>query len=123
MESQLEILTTVSWVLLMPVGVLLVIVLFKLAFILHGVSEFWAVARYELYPTLKDLRQVASRAEILSEKAVTGVETLEKGVEAAGQGVQKIKGFSEGFAGGFGGVAGTFLKAMWETAWARKDKR
>ncbi len=123
MESQLEILTTVSWVLLMPVGVLLVIVLFKLAFILHGVSEFWTVARYELYPTLKDLRQVASRAEILSEKAVTGVETLEKGAVAAGQGIEKLKGFSEGFSSNFGGVAGTFLKAMWEAVWARRDKK
>ncbi len=122
--TQLNTLIMVSWILLIPVGVLLIIALFKLVFILHGLGEFQSLARYELYPTLKDLRQVAHRAEILSEKAVTGVTALEKGMEKgaeiASHGVGKLKGASAGFAGGAGSLMGTLLRATWDAAWKKR---
>lgn len=115
--TELANLVRVSWYLLIPIALLLGIVLYKLAFIAHGVSEFLTLARYELYPTLKDLRQVASNVEVLSAKAVHGAETIEKGLETAGRGVESVasgvKERAERFAtGSVPSFIGGLIKSM-----------
>ena len=113
---ELDNLIRVSWILLIPIGVLLAVVLYKLAVILHGASEFMSIARYELYPTIKDLRKVAGNAEILSDKAVSGAEVVEKGLgiaeKAAERGVDNLKDISSGFMEGSGSFVGGFLRSL-----------
>jgi hypothetical protein len=77
------VLINIAWLLLIAVGFLLVMVLSKLAFLLHSVSEFFGVVRYELFPVLKELRQTASHLQVLSGKLVDGLNAVEKGVEVA----------------------------------------
>jgi hypothetical protein len=81
-NQQLSNLILVGWILLIPVGVLLAIVLYKLAFLLHMVSEFAGMARYEVFPILKELRDTSANIEVLTKKALTTVETVESGVSA-----------------------------------------
>jgi hypothetical protein len=81
MENQLENLILVCWILLIPVGVLLAMVLYKVLFLLHSVSELATLARYEVYPMIQELRQTAANVEVLSSKIVAGVESAQKGVE------------------------------------------
>jgi hypothetical protein len=82
-QVQLELahLIRISWIVLIPVGVLLAMVLYKLAMLLHGVLEFLNLARYELAPAMKDLRHAAEHVEFLSGKAADSVRSLEHGVE------------------------------------------
>lgn len=104
--------TMLCWLLLVPVAVLLGIVLYKIAFFLHGLSEFMTMARYEIYPTLKDLRLIADRAEVLSAKALNTAEAFENGVHAAERGVDKVKNISESLLGGVGTLAIGIGKAI-----------
>lgn len=82
LDIQLATLAKVAWVILIPVGLLLTVVLFKLAFLLHTVSDFVGVARYELMPLLRELQQTSAHLETLSAKVVASVESVEKGVHA-----------------------------------------
>ena len=82
LESELANLVNVSWVVLIPLGVLLSLVIYKLLVILQSVYEFWMVARHELSPAMADLRKTASHVEVLTGKAVEGIETVERGVHA-----------------------------------------
>ena len=77
-----DVLAVVSWLLLIVVGGLLSAVLFKLVFLLHSVSEFMTIARYELSPVIKELRLTADHLEVISGKAASGVESVEKGIHA-----------------------------------------
>lgn len=82
LNIQLATLAKVAWIILIPVGLLLTMVLFKLAFLLHTVSDFVGVARYELIPLLRELQQTSTHLETLSAKVVASVESVEKGVHA-----------------------------------------
>jgi len=113
LSIQLDRLILVSWILLIPIGVLTAIVLAKLMFILHGVSEFMTLSRYELYPTLKDLRTVAERADALSEKALNASQSIERGIEAAGTQAEKIKQAAEETISSIGGPIGSVFRAAW----------
>lgn len=83
-EQELAHLIRVSWIVLIPVGVLLSLVLYKLAMLLHSFLDFFTIARYELAPAMKDLRLTAEHVEALSAKAVSGVKSVEEGVSATG---------------------------------------
>ena len=83
-EQELAQLIRISWIVLIPAGVLLSLVLYKLAMLLHGLVEFLTIARYELAPAIKDLRLTAENVERLSEKAVSGVQSVQDGVAATG---------------------------------------
>jgi hypothetical protein len=76
---------------LIPVGFLLAIVLYRLIILLHTLSEFLSLARYEMTPTMKDIRLTAQNMEALSRKAVGSVQTIENGVAAAGPAMQSAK--------------------------------
>ena len=89
-QEELTHLIRVAWIVLIPAGVLLSLVLYKLAMLLHGVLEFLTVARYELTPAIKDLRLTAEHVEVLSAKAVAGVRTVEEGVTSAGPALQSV---------------------------------
>lgn len=83
-QQEMAHLIRVSWIVLIPAGVLLSMVLYKLVMLLHGLVEFLTLARYELAPAMKDLRLTAEHVEVLSAKAVTGVRTVEHGVSSTG---------------------------------------
>ncbi len=83
-QQEMAHLIRVSWIVLIPAGVLLSLVLYKLAMLLHGLVEFLTLARYELSPAMKDLRLTAEHVEALSAKAVAGVKSVESGVAATG---------------------------------------
>lgn len=113
LSTQLDRLILVSWILLIPIGVFLVLILGKLVFILHGVSEFMTLSRYELYPILKDIRQIAERADTLSQKAVDASESLERGIEVASQQAERLKTAAEDTVSTIGGPIGSVLRAAW----------
>jgi hypothetical protein len=81
----------VTWIILIPTGVLLAMVLYKLAMLLHGLMELVSLARYEMTPAMQDLRMTAEHVEALSRKAVSGVESLEEGLAATGPAIQSFK--------------------------------
>lgn len=83
-QQEMAHLIRVSWIVLIPAGVLLSLVLYKLGMLLHGLVEFLTLARYELSPAMKDLRLTAEHVEALSAKAVTGVKSVESGIAATG---------------------------------------
>jgi hypothetical protein len=83
-QQEMAHLIRVSWIVLIPAGVLLSLVLYKLVMLLHGLLEFITLARYELTPAMKDLRLTAEHVEVLSAKAVEGVKTVEHSVASTG---------------------------------------
>lgn len=92
---QLANLVQVSWIILIPVGVLLAMVLYKLAMLMHSVSEFLVLARHELSPTLQDVRKTAHHVELITSKAAVSVNTVEQGMLAVGpamnRGVERLR--------------------------------
>lgn len=89
LQQEMTQLVRISWIVLIPVGVLLSLVLYKLMSLLHGLSEFLTIARYELSPAIKDLRVTAENVEILSTKAVSSVQKVEQGIAATRPAVQR----------------------------------
>lgn len=87
-QQEMANLIRVAWIVLVPGGVLLCMVLYKLAMLLHGLVEFLTLARYELAPALKDLRLTAENVEVLSTKAVHGVRSVQNGVSATVPAIQ-----------------------------------
>ncbi len=88
-EQELGTLIRVSWIVLIPAGVLLSMVLYKLAMLLHALLDLATLARYELTPAMRDLRLTAEHMELLSAKAVSGVKSVEAGVAATGPAIGK----------------------------------
>lgn len=80
-ETQLANLITVSWILLIPAGLLVVLLLYKMVYLLHTVSEFVSISRFELYPLLQSLQRTADHVDKLTGKVVAGVEQIERGIE------------------------------------------
>ena len=90
-EQELAHLIRVAWILLIPAGVLLSMVLYKLFLLLQGVVEFLTLARHELTPAMRDLRLTAEQVETLSSKAVANVRTVESGFNMAVPILQSFK--------------------------------
>jgi hypothetical protein len=111
-SHQLDNLILVTWILLIPVGVLLAITLYNLATLLYDVKNFLNVVRYEMSPVMKELRLTAEHLESISAKAASSVDSLEKGVNSVkplmGKGADKLKDLShnvqDGVASLFGGL-------------------
>lgn len=83
-QQEMAHLIRVSWIVLIPGGVLLSLVLLQLCKLLFGLTDFLTLARYELTPALRDLRLTVEHVEALSARAVSGVKTVESGVAATG---------------------------------------
>ena len=90
-QTEWDHLVRVSWIVLIPVGVLLALVLYKLAMLLNALLEFVSLAKYELTPTMQDLRLTAEHVEAISRKASHGVDRFEQGVAATGPAMQSVK--------------------------------
>ncbi|MDX2085631.1 MAG: hypothetical protein SFZ03_09615 [Candidatus Melainabacteria bacterium] len=115
-SSQMANLLAVCWILLIPIGVLLAIILYKIVFLLHTALEFFTLARFEAYPMLQDLRATAHHVEKLSGKVVAGVEAAEQAAQAAvpvvKQGAssvgQQVRGLVDGVGAMLGGLYRVF---------------
>lgn len=95
-SAEVDTLVRVAWIVLIPVGVLLALVLYQTLCLLQSVTELAAMARYEVLPALKDLREVAAHTQVLSKQAVTGLETAKQAGPMLGrkvsEGVQVVQG-------------------------------
>jgi hypothetical protein len=81
-QQEMANLIRVAWIVLIPGGVLLCMVLYQLTMLLLGLVEFLTVARYELAPAMKDIRLTAENVEVLSTKAVHGVKSVQNTMSA-----------------------------------------
>lgn len=81
----------VAWILLIPAGVLLSMVLYKLFLLLQGLFEFLTLARHELTPAMRDLRLTAEHVETLSAKAVHNVKIVENSASSVGPLVRAVQ--------------------------------
>ncbi|HEY9746420.1 MAG TPA: hypothetical protein V6C99_09405 [Oculatellaceae cyanobacterium] len=90
-SQELVQLIRVAWILLIPAGVLLSLVLYKLFVLLHGVVEFLTLARHELTPAMRDLRLTAEHVETLSAKAVANVKTVEDTAASVGPAMRSLR--------------------------------
>ncbi len=75
-EQLLQIFIGIAALLLIPVAVSLVVVLFKLAFLMHAVQELVRMVSYELVPLLKDVRSLANKLEVIGRSASNSVQGL-----------------------------------------------
>jgi len=109
--AELAQLIRIGWILLIPVGVLLSLVLYKLAMLLHELLGFLTIARYELAPAIKDLRLTAEHVEVLSSKAVSSVQTMEDGAAVARTGLQAAgRELKAGAKSLWGGIRESFAR-------------
>lgn len=83
-EQLLQVFIVLAAVLLIPVAVGFLLVLFKLAFLLHSVQEFVRIATYELTPLIKELRLIVDHLEDLGHKAAVSVQEIREGIHHAG---------------------------------------
>lgn len=108
-QTEMQHLLRVSWIVLIPAGVLLSMVLYKLAMLLHGLVEFLTLARYELAPALKDVRLTAEHVEALSSRAAAGVKSVESGVAATGPALKAVsREIRHGFQSIWNGITQSF---------------
>ena len=65
-------------VLLIPVGVLLALLLYKSLFLLQHALDFINIARFDLVPLIQDLRAITSHTARLVEQVDSGVELIQR---------------------------------------------
>jgi hypothetical protein len=73
-----ETLVKVVWILLIPIGFLLALLLYQLLLLLLTITDLVSLARHEVVPTLKNVRLSSGHAETLGGKVVSGVQGVEK---------------------------------------------
>jgi hypothetical protein len=81
-DQQVANLALVAWLFLIPLGLLLSLLLYKVVSLLGLVLEFGTIAKYELFPTLKHVHRIAGRVDTLSEKVSSGVTSVENTMSA-----------------------------------------
>lgn len=114
-QGQLSTLIQIVGWLAVPVGVLLVLVLYKLLMLLQATLEFVSLARYEVYPLLKELRHTAAHLENLSGKVANSADAVSKVVNLGkGAALTTVSGISEYLTqqGGWAAAAQNGLKAV-----------
>jgi hypothetical protein len=77
LDAQLAKLVMVVSVLLLPLGALGVLLLYKVSKLLGAVLELVTVARFDIYPMVKDLRALTHHAEALIGKLHTLADATE----------------------------------------------
>jgi len=124
--TQVSHLVMVLWLLLIPLGLMVVALLVRLLLMLHTVSEFMSVARFELYPILKDTRELTQRTNRLSAQAEQGVQALQAGVASVSSritaGVEKASALNKANSGLSVNPlrrAGRWAKAFWTVMTSR----
>ncbi len=81
-EHLLQVFIILCGVLFIPVAIGLLVVLFKLAFLLHSASELLTFVSCELTPLVKELRSTVDHIENIGQKASSGVRDIENGIES-----------------------------------------
>ncbi|MEB3206435.1 MAG: hypothetical protein VKK59_03690 [Vampirovibrionales bacterium] len=81
-DLQLSMLILVAWIVLIPVGVLLCILLFRLIALLDTLHLLVDAIRMEITPLLNSLQETASHVEALTQKAQHSLESVERGAKA-----------------------------------------
>lgn len=82
-QEQLANLIMVAWLLLIPVGLLLALLLYKLVQLLAAGLEFLTIARYDIYPMVKDLRATAAHVEGVTGRVAKSMASAEQALHAA----------------------------------------
>ncbi len=117
-ENAQAIFYTVLWVLSIPVGLLLIAVIFRLLFVLNDLGDFISQLRYEVHPMLRDVRGLTHRAEGLTRRAETYMDTLEAGATKTGQfigsQVGRVAKLSSGASAGLGIVGNLLVKTLFK---------
>ena len=116
LDQELTQLVRISWYVLITVGILLVMILYKVLSLLSTLVQFVTVAQYEASPAIRNLRMTTEHVEALTFKARSSVESVEQGIEATKplveKGAQKVKNAADNILSGVGSVAGGFLKSL-----------
>jgi hypothetical protein len=86
----LRIVILTSGILLVPIGIAFLVLLFKLMFLLHSLSDFLKVIRYELTPVIQELRQVAENLGGLAGSTSEGFHKMARTVRLAGPYLKRL---------------------------------
>jgi len=105
LAKMLELLT----LLLIPVGVLMALLLYKSLFLLQHALDFVNIARFDLVPLIQDLRAITSHTARLVEQVDSGVELIQHSVGKGASALNQAKSW------GLSGFCG--LKKWATTAW------
>ncbi len=79
-DVQLAKMLEVGTLLLIPVGVLLTLLLYKSLFLLQHALDFVNIARFDLVPLIQDLRAITSHTARLVEQIDSGVDLIQRSV-------------------------------------------
>ena len=113
-DAQLANLIQVAWIFLIPIGLLLALVLYKIVCLLQVVLEISTIARYEVYPTLKHVHRITERVDNLSTKVSESVDKMQQTVQKVKPAVEKgTQGFKSG-AGKAKELSSTLVRGLWE---------
>ena len=116
LTDALHSLITTLWILLIPVGLLIIAVLFRFWMVLNDISGFVTQLRYELPSILKDMRAIVNRVDRLTHKAEDSAVATEKNVVKAGRvalsAISQVGKATGGVWGGVGVVCGMLAKRM-----------
>jgi|GEM_PF-6204031 len=80
-DMQLANMLQVATWLLVPVGILLVLLLYKLSSLLQYALEFFSIARFDIVPIIQDARIITAHAANLSKKVDSGAQTVQDTVD------------------------------------------
>ncbi len=107
---------TVLWIMAIPVGLLLIAVLFRVLLVLNDAGDFLSQLRYEVHPMLRDIRGLTHRADGLTRRAETYMDTLETGANKTGKfigsQIGKVAKLSSGASSGLGLVGNLLVKTL-----------
>lgn len=79
-DVQLAKMIEVLTVLLIPVGVLLSLLLYKSLFLLQHALDFINIARFDVVPLIQDLRAITTHTARLVEQVDSGVELIQRSI-------------------------------------------
>lgn len=79
-DIQLAKLLQVLTLLLIPVGVLLALLLYKTVFLMQQVLDFVNIARFDVVPMIQDLRAITSHTAKLAEQVDSSVSLVQRSV-------------------------------------------
>lgn len=112
-EQLLQVFIVLAGILLIPVVIGLVVVLFKLAFLIHSTSEFLRMASYELTPLVKELRLIVNHLEHIGKQASTGVQEVSNTLHHTGPALKKGLGqLKVGIGAIFSGISRSFERPV-----------
>ena len=102
LDEQMAHLAMIVWLFMVPVGILAVLLLYKVSRLLSAVLELVTVMRFDVYPMIKDLRALTGHTEALVGKLHTLADATEEAVATlkpkAQAGQQALWGWWQGLS-------------------------